>query len=101
MIKIFLVLTLVVLTSSSAFECPEADVVMGNTDKWLDSVPYVTSWEDCGRICALTTNCNFWSWYEGEECFLYETDTGLEFSVSFISGERGCPEDQCLYAEEI
>ena len=98
--KIFLVLALVVLTSSSAFECPEADVVMGYPDYWFDMTPYVASWEDCGGICALTTNCNFWSFGVGS-CYLYETDTGLVFDGLYVSGERGCPEDQCLYTEEI
>ena len=100
--KIFLVLALGVLTSSSAFECPEPDVFFGSSPNWFNYMTYVASWEDCGRICALTTNCDFWSWNnELNYCYLYDTDTGLEFDAKYISGERGCPEDQCLYTEEI
>ena len=96
--KIFLVVALVVMAStSSAFDCPEADVVMGGKDYWFDYVPYVESWEDCGRICALVSQCNFWTWGTdsgGTGCYLYETDTGLGYDARYISGERGCPEGQ-------
>ena len=97
--KIFLVLALGVLTSSSAFECPEPDVFFGSSPNWFNYMTYVASWEDCGRACATTSNCNFWTWdmdnmYEDIDCLLYETDTGLHHDDHYISGERGCPEDQ-------
>ena len=94
--KILLVVALVVMAStSSAFECPEADVEMGGN--WFDYVPYIESWEDCGRVCALNSRCNFWTWgtdSQGTGCYLYETDAGLAFNALYVSGERGCPEGQ-------
>ena len=59
----------------------------------------VASWEDCGRVCVLTTTCKFWSWGKDElidhnNCYLYANGTGLEFNLLYISGERGCPENQ-------
>ena len=96
MIKIFL---LVLFSLTFAFgeeehvECPEADTSYGGD--YFQYVPYVVSWEDCGRICALTTACNFWSWSTNTfNCFLYETITDGILDDILISGERGCPEDQ-------
>ena len=101
MIKIFLVLALAVLTSSSALECPEAEVSMGGEDFWFSLIPYVESWEDCGRICSLTTLCNFWSLEELSPggtayCYLYQFNDGyMPAEARYISGEKGCPaEDQ-------
>ena len=99
------------LTSGSAFgqeqriECPEVDTLYSD---WFQKINgNVASWEDCGRICALTTICKFWSWSEEENledvnvCYLYETNLGLHFDSRFTSGERGCPEDQACRGEEI
>ena len=99
MIKIFL-LVLWALTSASGeesrIECPEDNLSYG---VWFQEVYNVLSWEDCGRICKLTSNCNFWTWGKAEadpnECFLYETDTGIYYNDNYISGERGCPEENC------
>ena len=95
-------LVLLVLTSAfgeeTRIECPEAEVAYGGAEYWLQTINYITSWEDCGRACAITWNCNFWTWdlYETNEdwCILYETDIGLHYDPNYISGERGCPEDQ-------
>ena len=79
------------------FDCPEDNIVYGYSDDHFDSVLNVASWENCGRICNLTTLCNFWSWGQdgsGSTCYLYETDTGLDFNDVYTSGERGCPQDQ-------
>ena len=101
MIKIFILLPFL-LTSAFAertlIECPETDVLYGNTGAYFWYVPNVETWEDCGRICALVPNCNYWSWSEEENenhnnCIFYETAAGLEFNTAYISGERGCPED--------
>ena len=78
------------------FGCPEADVAMGVTGTWFQYVPYVASWEDCGRICALTTVCKYWTWGKvaGSYCYLYDNDYGIYLDSNYVSGEFGCPEDQ-------
>ena len=104
--KIFLLVLFVVLTSCSAYgeesraECPEDNLWYGS-GLWSDRIQDVASWEDCGRICALTPICNFWSWNvddntnDGHGCLLYETNAGSEDKDNFMSGERGCPEEEC------
>ena len=104
MIKTLLLLLLFVFNSTCEeeprVECPEDDVLYGYSDYWFDYVPFIATWEDCGRICGLVTKCNFWSWNKDEKppnqdyCYLYETDTGLGYDPRYISGEKGCPVDQ-------
>ena len=101
MTKTLLMLLLLVVVNSAIgeeprVECPEADVSFGGS--WFDPVPFVATWEDCGRICGLVTQCNFWTWGKQENgqdshnyCYLYETNSGLYFNPAYISGERGCP----------
>ena len=94
-----LLLVFLALTSAfeveSGFECPEFDLLYGGPDYHFLEIYNVVTWEDCGRICALTTNCNFWSYQYTNKCFLYEDDTGIQYNADYISGERGCPEDNC------
>ena len=81
-------------------ECPQAKVLWTLVGDYKDfgSIPNVESWEDCGRICALITTCNFWSWGNEENeddkmfCTFYESAAELEFNPEYISGGRGCPE---------
>ena len=100
-------LVLCILTSvfgeeEARIECPEDGIALGDSNYYFDHVPNVAKWEDCGRICSLTTNCQFWDWCGGGTtciypgCFLYETAAGINYNPEFVSGERGCPEDpQC------
>ena len=104
MIRIFL-LVLFVLTSTFGEEeprinCPEPNIWMGSDQ--FDYIPYVASWEDCGRICADTFNCKYWSWgtTSNNFCYLYESSADLNITPGFISGEKGCPEDQ-EYKDDI
>ena len=95
---ILLALFATALTPAFGVDCPETDVAF---DYPFDNVPNVASWEDCGGICALVTNCNYWTWSKEENgqddhnyCYLYESAAGLNYNPPYISGERGCPEDQ-------
>ena len=103
MIKIFILASFILTCAvgeEARFECPEANIVMG-IGTYFQDVPDVASWEDCGRICALTTTCKYWSWGKEEAidgsaniCYLYENDASLEFNNNYVSGELGCPEDR-------
>ena len=101
MMKISL-LVLFVLTSTFGEEsrvvCPEFEVAYGGSDgQYQQIIKYISSWEDCGQACSATYNCNFWSWdmyLAGDYCYLYGTNTGLHYDPNFISGKRGCPEDE-------
>ena len=82
-------------------ECPQAEVLYTVNEggyKDFGSIPNVESCEDCGRICALITTCNFWSWGNEENeddnkfCIIYESAAELEFNPEYISGGRDCPE---------
>ena len=77
--------------------CPQYDIWMGS-DLVFELVR-IESWEDCGRIYAGTSNCRYWSW-GGNYCYLYESSADLNITPGFISGEKGCPEDQ-EYKEDI
>ena len=77
--------------------CPQYDIWMGS-DLVFELVR-IEAWEDCGRICADTSNCRYWSW-GGNYCYLYESSADLNITPGFISGEKGCPEDQ-EYKEDI
>ena len=78
----------------SRIECPESDSYYGS--EYYQKVGNVPSWQDCGRICLLTTNCEYWSFdkeaqEQGQECSLYDQRLGLEIDFSYVSGEKGCP----------
>ena len=95
MLKILLLL-LVPLTSAfgegARYECPEYDKAWFATP--FDTKPNFTSWEDCGRFCAMAVGCEFWR-FKGEGCYLYKTVNDLQNDqYGDVSGERGCPEDQ-------
>merc|ERR1712045_120717 len=75
------------------YSCPEEFVTFrGDT---ISSITGVLSWEDCGTICNLSTDCRFWSWAatgpETLKCNLKDSDDGLEQLGDWISGENGCP----------
>ena len=62
---------------------------------------YAGTKEACGRLCYLSTCCEFWSFgYHGEhensrykKCFLKAGDTGKTKSNYFISGQKACGKD--------
>merc|ERR1712165_54601 len=99
--KLYIAITIAAFAiSAEALSCPEEDVSLG-MDHYIDAVHHVSSWENCGQICNLTDNCEYWTW--GEEgdhadiCFLYSTNSGLSAYPLSYSGEKGCPEKiECL-----
>ena len=96
------VLLLIILASTFGEEetrisCPQYDIWMGS-DLVFELVR-IELWEDCGRHCADTSNCRYWSW-GGNYCYLYESSADLNIYNGFISGDRDCPEDQ-EYKEDI
>lgn len=55
---------------------------------------YGTTWNDCGKLCLITVNCNKWHWYgKHNRCFMY---TKCDFEESDIeskdvAGTKSCP----------
>ena len=101
-------LVLCILTSvfgeeEARIECPEDGIALGDSNYYFDHVPNVAKWEDCGRICALTTKLPILGLVRGwnnlhipwmlplRNCCWHKL-----YNPEFVSGERGCPEDpQC------
>jgi len=90
LILIFLVNTI----TSEKYACPEYDanfhlndVVQVHTD----------GWRECGAVCSLVNDCEFWTFdtyssnsYYDRLCYLKSSDGGLEKSEGVISGAKGC-----------
>merc|ERR1712215_327232 len=77
-----------------SYSCPEAGIDFYGNDVGLHLD--VKSWADCGRICAATTGCNFWTWHisdgsnKANDCYLKSSDSGADEYSQSISGPRGC-----------
>lgn len=63
----------------------------------LRSLVHVRTWKECGRICASTPGCLYWTWahasssYKPLNCWLKNRLCRSKASPNFISGTRSCP----------
>ena len=44
-----------------------------------------------GEICKLTGGCLYWTYNPKYECYLKDSDGGVEKKDGYVSGELGCP----------
>merc|ERR1711951_753 len=74
---------------ASSYSCPEVNVDFYGAD--LEEVHGVTSWQNCGQICELISNCAFWTLNSKKAtCYTKSSDGGLRHQNGHISGVRGC-----------
>ena len=91
MIRAFL-LMLFVFTSAFGFECPEPGIYFGgDLNSPIQTIKDVDSALSCGKICYITTTCQYWNWASSMDCYLYASRSGLEDDSTYQGGERDCP----------
>merc|ERR1711990_62521 len=70
--------------------CPLEDIDFFGND--IDVIRGIATWEQCGQICSVATDCNFWTFNPKPDgqCVLKTSDSGLHHYAGAFSGERGC-----------
>merc|ERR1712037_516181 len=81
-------LSLLLLGSAAALECPAYDVNILNPTNTLPYFQDVPSWEACGLLCEENAECNVWTYNDSGNCFLKEKNQGEEALSGVISGEK-------------
>jgi len=87
------------VAATEQYNCPETDVnFWGNDlcgvlgDKYIET----ESWHDCGTMCNLASNCDYWTFDDINikgptgRCYLKSSDGGFEERAGFVSGVKGC-----------
>jgi len=78
----------------------------GDNANFLDKIEGVGDSSLCGKLCAITTPCIYWTWYssksgkrEANTCLMFDNIVQLRHNENAISGEKHNPdpnpEDSC------
>merc|ERR1712133_272327 len=92
--KLFNLCIVAVLLSTVVYgdtdQCPLYDVDYFGYD--IDVIGEISSWEECGYLCHLTSGCNYWTWtpYYSNGCFLKSDNAGIKNQATAISGSKNC-----------
>jgi len=84
----------------------------GKDQNYLEKIDGVHDSSLCGSLCAITTPCIYWTWYESKvgnrdahSCLMFDNIVQLQFNEYAISGEKNYPdinpEDSCPLVEDI
>merc|ERR1712037_326527 len=74
---------------SPRYNCPLLDIDFygDNIDRFLA----IGMWQECGHICNIVPDCNFWTWNTADGfCQIKSSEGVLSPYTGAISGERGC-----------
>eukprot|EP00091_Calanus_sinicus_P000884 TRINITY_DN10839_c0_g1_i2.p1 TRINITY_DN10839_c0_g1~~TRINITY_DN10839_c0_g1_i2.p1 ORF type:complete len:131 (+),score=32.33 TRINITY_DN10839_c0_g1_i2:49-393(+) len=71
------------------YACPEVHIGF-DPEYQIGAIPDVASWHACGTICNLVTDCKFWTWNLGHNCYLKSSDHGIYYNEADTSGQKGC-----------
>jgi len=70
----------------------------GQDANYLDKVPGVGESSLCGKLCAITTPCIYWTWYKRTDgkrniydCLMFDNIIQLRHNENAISGEKHNP----------
>merc|ERR1711950_128736 len=63
----------------------------GTEDADIDCNKGVLTWEDCGTLCSLVTECQVWTWRSDDlKCCLETKDTYCTDKDERVSGDKSC-----------
>jgi len=83
----------------------------GQDANYLDKIEGVGDSSLCGKLCAITTPCIYWTWYKATDgkrhansCLMFDNIIQLQYNENAISGEMNYPdtdpEDRCPLVED-
>merc|ERR1712001_344426 len=84
-------LPLLPLVASYSYSCPEEEFGFLGGDLVEGGIYGVATWQECGTMCELIADCQFWSYIKVEHsCWVKDSDAGAEKYPGSVSGTRGC-----------
>merc|ERR1712212_689204 len=78
------------IVNGSKDDCPIYDVDYNGIG--LDHIGEVSSWEECGYFCHITSGCKYWTWrnYDDNSCYLKSERGDITNTDNAISGSKDC-----------
>merc|ERR1712223_2310831 len=81
----------ILLPLVAGYSCPEEEFGFLGGDLVDGGIYGVATWQECGMMCELITDCQFWSYLKVEHsCWVKNSDAGAEKYPGAVSGARGC-----------
>jgi len=75
----------------AGYSCPEEEFGFLGGDLVDGGIYGVATWQECGMMCELIADCQFWSYIKVEHsCWVKDSDAGAEKYPGSVSGTRGC-----------
>jgi len=69
----------------------------GQSQNYIDEIPNVGDSKLCGHLCAITTACVYWTWYDDGDsrdantCLMFDNIVELQYNENAYSGNKYYP----------
>merc|ERR1712130_1003669 len=76
----------------AGYSCPEEEFGFVGGDLVEGGIYGVATWQECGMMCELISDCQFWSYIKVDHsCWVKDSDAGAEKYPGAVSGGTRMP----------